>query len=1046
MSDINVQTFSGKVKVSNDLTVTTNVHADYFKGDGSLLTNLPSGSGGVWNTNSDNEIYFISSNVGISNADPGHNLSVGSNLYVDDDGSNVLVVTGNVKADYFVGDGSLLTGLSGSGGVWSTNGDGEIYFINSNVGISNADPGHNLSVGSNLYIDDDGSNVLVVTGNVKADYFSGDGSLLTNLPSGSGGVWSTNGDGEIYFINSNVGISNADPGHNLSVGSNLYVDDDGLNVLVVDGNVAAESINIGGVSIVPSYPLSSVTDTGNTTPHTIEFTNAETGIVVDSNIVVAGNVTAAFLYGDASNVTGIASNLHQIVENGNVTSNTVQFSNATTGLVTTANVSVGKDLTVSGNVSDLNVVSNVNLLHTANTASIKLNSNVVTEFPRSKKLIKYPRVAMTQNDESGTSGYVASASSTYTNYNPYEAFDNEDPGSTAYWSGSTQIYNTNGTWGGGTAAAYTTNVGGVSKYGEWIQIQLPNKIKYNYSKIKAPSPAARQPRDGYILGSNDTTGAWTILHRFEDVTRSSLDDLVTYTPSSESTQFFQYFRLVIETINDGGLRYPGVNTWDLYGIPEYDPDADGVDVVVKSVPNVPNTDWLEVYYDAKDLADGAVSTVNDLKPTGTANNGVANGNLSVSDGAFTFDGSGDYISSTVTTTTGAFTHTFAFWMNIPSSASTTSALVGFGTNSSDEASAIRFDGAENLRWYFFGNDIKFTTPNVRDKWVHVVGTYDGGNDSGLTVGNVGVNRKIFINTKETTVIENIGGSAGSDALNLLSTSHAFRVGSDLSNGNTLTGKIANVRLFNRVLTQDDIYQLYAYQKEDFGHGDLGMTLKAGRLGIGTSEPKAMLDVRGVANFERVGIGVDNPGKTLDVNGTTRSRKNAGWKSGTFDSTGVNMGPLADGTTDGAQIGWEFHVTFSAATSGSRVEIYGAYKHSGPLYAANEKWTFRFKEGVGTPDYSNYAELVNETESNADTYYAVIRVVNSIYNNTNVVAARHHFMSHSVGCHRSIGATIWQAQGYIDMGGESIDDRFNYLRLTSSSGNIKGQWTVFPITT
>ena len=110
-------------------------------------------------------------------------------------------------------------------------------------------------------------------------------------------------------------------------------------------------MTLGGIGIVPSYPLSSVTDTGNTTPHTIEFQNAETGLVVDSNIVVAGNVTAAFLYGDASNVTGIASNLHQIVENGNVTSNTVQFSNATTGLVTTANVEVGGDLTVTGNVA-----------------------------------------------------------------------------------------------------------------------------------------------------------------------------------------------------------------------------------------------------------------------------------------------------------------------------------------------------------------------------------------------------------------------------------------------------------------------------------------------------------------------------------------------------------------------------------------------------------------------------------------------------------------------------------------------------------------------
>ena len=36
---------------------------------------------------------------------------------------------------------------------------------------------------------------------------------------------------------------------------------------------------------------------------------------------------------------------------GNVTSNTIQFSNDTTGLVTTANVSVGKDLTVAGDIN-----------------------------------------------------------------------------------------------------------------------------------------------------------------------------------------------------------------------------------------------------------------------------------------------------------------------------------------------------------------------------------------------------------------------------------------------------------------------------------------------------------------------------------------------------------------------------------------------------------------------------------------------------------------------------------------------------------------------
>jgi hypothetical protein len=67
----------------------------------------------------------------------------------------------------------------------------------------------------------------------------------------------------------------------------------------------------------------------------------------------------------------------------------------------------------------------------------------------------------------------------------------------------------------------------------------------------------------------------------------------------------------------------------------------------------------------------------------------------------------------------------------------------------------------------------------------------------------------------------------------------------------INGSIANFRLFNRALTTDEIYQLYAYQKEYFGHGTLGMTLKAGRLGIGTSEPRAALDVRGDVHFHNV---------------------------------------------------------------------------------------------------------------------------------------------------------------------------------------------------
>ena len=68
-------------------------------------------------------------------------------------------------------------------------------------------------------------------------------------------------------------------------------------------------------------------------------------------------------------------------------------------------------------------------------------------------------------------------------------------------------------------------------------------------------------------------------------------------------------------------------------------------------------------------------------------------------------------------------------------------------------------------------------------------------------------------------------------------------------GEFFEGSIANFRLFNRPLSPGEIYQLYVYQKEEFGHGDLSMTLKSGRLGIGTYEPQTELDVRGEVKSE-----------------------------------------------------------------------------------------------------------------------------------------------------------------------------------------------------
>jgi len=194
---------------------------------------------------------------------------------------------------------------------------------------------------------------IVVTGNVTAGSFLGDGSGLTSIPpsaiTGTLSQWSDGTNSDVY-IASNVGIGNVHTltSNTLQVGANLYVRDADANVLTVTGNVAADYFEGDGSKLTGiSSTLQAITDSGNVTSNTVQFSNATTGFVTTSNIEVGGalkiNTITAAAYHSLQAVTNV----------GNVTSNTVQFSNATTGLVTTGNVEVGRDLSVTGNLTVL---------------------------------------------------------------------------------------------------------------------------------------------------------------------------------------------------------------------------------------------------------------------------------------------------------------------------------------------------------------------------------------------------------------------------------------------------------------------------------------------------------------------------------------------------------------------------------------------------------------------------------------------------------------------------------------------------------------------
>ena len=90
--------------------------------------------------------------------------------------------------------------------------------------------------------------------------------------------------------------------------------------LRVEGNIVAENIELGNIQIGPTYGLSSVTDVGNTTSQTVQFTNAATGLVTTGNVTVGKELTVT----------------------GNVT--------MSEELAVTGNVTMSEELTVTGNV------------------------------------------------------------------------------------------------------------------------------------------------------------------------------------------------------------------------------------------------------------------------------------------------------------------------------------------------------------------------------------------------------------------------------------------------------------------------------------------------------------------------------------------------------------------------------------------------------------------------------------------------------------------------------------------------------------------------
>src|SRR6056300_95144 len=236
------------------------------------------------------------------------------------------------------------------------------------VGISNTNPNaeYQLSIGSNIFANayadmDNLSNAITVHGRIAANLFVGDGVLLSNIASNVSDIVNQGNTiaNVVQFVQNDtydagivteegvvVGISNTAPSgtYELSVGSNLFINTTGSNVLTVYGNVNANTLTLGDLRVTASYGLNHVTAQNATTSDTVNFTNATTAFVTTANVEVGGEMTVSgnVEVGGEMTVSGNAEVGGEMTVSGNA--------EVSGEMTVSANVEVGGEMTVSANV------------------------------------------------------------------------------------------------------------------------------------------------------------------------------------------------------------------------------------------------------------------------------------------------------------------------------------------------------------------------------------------------------------------------------------------------------------------------------------------------------------------------------------------------------------------------------------------------------------------------------------------------------------------------------------------------------------------------